>query len=128
MAKKYAFTVIRDVDSFPTLLQENLAKPSLSVIFTGDIDPATGKSWCPDCVAADPILDLFLEDQQDNTVLVCLVKRDGYKGNPNHPYRLHPLIKLQSIPTIIQFKDGKEVGRCVEKECRDEDKLYAMMD
>ena len=88
--------------------------------------------------AADPILDLFLEDQQDNTVLVCLVKRDGYKvstvakfdvqGNPNHPYRLHPLIKLQSIPTIIQFKDGKEVGRCVEKECRDEDKLYAMMD
>ncbi|KAM7457418.1 hypothetical protein BLSTO_01829 [Blastocystis sp. subtype 1] len=120
---RYAFTVIRDVDSFPTLLQENLAKPSLSVIFTGDIDPATGKSW-----AADPILDLFLEDQQDNTVLVCLVKRDGYKGNPNHPYRLHPLIKLQSIPTIIQFKDGKEVGRCVEKECRDEDKLYAMMD
>ena len=89
-------------------------------------------------MAADPILDLFLEDQQDNTVLVCLVKRDGYKvgivtgfdvqGNPNHPYRLHPLIKLQSIPTIIQFKDGKEVGRCVEKECRDEDKLYAMMD
>lgn len=42
---RYAFTVIRDVDSFPTLLQENLAKPSLSVIFTGDIDPATGKSW-----------------------------------------------------------------------------------
>ena len=29
--------------------------------------------------AADPIIDLFLEDQTDNTVLVCLVKREGYK-------------------------------------------------
>lgn len=45
---------------------------------------------CPDCVysvrindliysAADPVIDLFLEDQTDNTVLVCLVKREGYK-------------------------------------------------
>lgn len=42
---RYQFTVIRDVDSFPKILEENLSKPSLSVIFTGDIDPATGKSW-----------------------------------------------------------------------------------
>lgn len=31
------------------------------------------------CSAADPVIDLFLEDQTDNTVLVCLVKREGYK-------------------------------------------------
>lgn len=29
--------------------------------------------------AADPVIDLFLEDQKNNTVLVCLVKREGYK-------------------------------------------------
>lgn len=78
--------------------------------------------------AADPVIDLFLEDQKGNTTLVCLVKREGYKGNQNHPYRLHPLIKLQAIPTLIQFKNGKEVGRCVERECKDEDALYALMD
>lgn len=78
--------------------------------------------------AADPVIDLFLEDQKNNTTLVCLVKREGYKGNPDHPYRQHPLIKLQAIPTLIQFKNGKEVGRCVERECRDEDALYALMD
>lgn len=42
---RYQFTVIRDVETFPAILEENLSKPSLSVIFTGDIDPATGKSW-----------------------------------------------------------------------------------
>lgn len=42
---RYQFTVIRDVETFPAILEENLAKPSLSVIFTGDIDPETGKSW-----------------------------------------------------------------------------------
>lgn len=42
---RYQFTVIRDVESFPKILEENLTKHSLSVIFTGDIDPATGKSW-----------------------------------------------------------------------------------
>lgn len=45
MTFRYSFTVVRDVESFPALLEENLKKPSLSVIFTGDIDPATGKSW-----------------------------------------------------------------------------------
>ena len=42
---RYQFTVIRDVESFPKILEENLTKPSLSVIFTGDLDPSTGKSW-----------------------------------------------------------------------------------
>lgn len=45
VTRRYQFTVIRDVESFPKILEENLSKPSLSVIFTGDIDPATGKSW-----------------------------------------------------------------------------------
>lgn len=42
---RYQFTVIRDTELFPKILEENLSKPSLSVIFTGDIDPETGKSW-----------------------------------------------------------------------------------
>ncbi len=35
--------------------------------------------WICNGRAADPVIDLFLEDQKNNTVLVCLVKREGYK-------------------------------------------------
>jgi hypothetical protein len=28
----------------------------LFVLITGEIVPETGKSWCPDCVVADPVI------------------------------------------------------------------------
>ena len=31
----------------------------LLVLFKGDIDPATGKNWCSDCVKAEPYIEQF---------------------------------------------------------------------
>ena len=50
------------------------------------------------------------------------------QGHPEHPYRTNPLIKLQSIPTVIRYFNGVEKGRVVERDCKNEDMLYDLAD
>ena len=34
---------------------------TIYAIFSGGKDPATGKSWCPDCVTAEPVCVIISE-------------------------------------------------------------------
>ena len=44
------------------------------ILFTGSKDVVTGKSWCPDCVKAEPILEKCLEDLPENSnFITCFV-------------------------------------------------------
>lgn len=89
-------------------------------LFFGSEAPETGESWCPDCVMADPVIRGTLAKITARPVhlVECPVgDRASYKGNADHPYRKHPRVKLQRIPTIIRFEGEREVGRLVESEC-----------
>ena len=94
--------------------------------FTGAHYPRTHQSWCPDCVASDPIVKAeyqrmkasytaFLADpsQFPNGLgedgypvarpyfIHCPVERGSYLNNPAHPYRRHPFVELRSVPTLL---------------------------
>lgn len=89
-------------------------------LFFGSEAPETGESWCPDCVMADPVIRATLSRITARPVhlVECPVgDRAGYKGNAEHPYRQHPRVRLQRIPTIIRLEGPREVGRLVEGEC-----------
>mmetsp|Transcript_9018 Transcript_9018/g.12400 ORF Transcript_9018/g.12400 Transcript_9018/m.12400 type:complete len:142 (+) Transcript_9018:46-471(+) len=93
------------------------SKPVL-VLFSGDIDPQTNQSWCPDCVQADETLPQYLKDIPSYTLLKCWISRSEYKGNPKHPYRVHPKINLKAIPTLIRYSaNGNPREVLVEEEC-----------
>ena len=89
------------------------------LLFFGAEDPATGESWCPDCVTADPVLRRTIaKTRPDLTVYECPVgQRSDWKNRPEHPYRLHPLAKVARIPTLIRVKAGVEISRLVEADC-----------
>ncbi len=54
---------------------------------TGAKNEATGKSWCPDCVAAEPIIsDKF--GSLNVTLIECPVVREEYR-QPTYLYRVH---------------------------------------
>jgi thiol-disulfide isomerase/thioredoxin len=95
------------------------AKGSALFVFFGSEDPATGASWCPDCVTADPVLRRACSElRPDLTLHECPVgERSAWKNQPAHPYRLDPDIRLARIPTLIRFDDGCERGRLVEGDC-----------
>jgi len=89
-------------------------KPLL-LLFTGSRD-ASGKSWCPDCNVADPIIHKFL-DPVPSTMLRCFVNRGP---EARAPYRNHPKVKLGPVPTLIHWGAQGPKEKLLEGECADE--------
>jgi hypothetical protein len=80
------------------------------------------KCRCPDCNDAGPVLDAALEEAAKTkpvTLLECHLVRSEYSGNPNHPYRKHPSIKLQRIPTLVKWGHKAKTGELIEGACKD---------
>jgi len=76
------------------------ARP-LMVLFTGEVAAATGKSWCPDCTAADPVIeDVF--GNEDLVLLTCPVVREEYR-DPSYKYRTLADVKLKCVPTLMRW-------------------------
>jgi thioredoxin 1 len=60
--------------------------------------------WCGPCNQMAPVVEAFAEDQPDVAVFKVDVDQ-----NPN----LSKTYKIQSIPTIILFENGKEKERLI---------------
>lgn len=116
-------------DSDQALDQVRRGRGEALFLFFGSEDPATGASWCPDCVTADPVLRMACVRQRPQAPLFeCPVGvRSEWKNVPDHPYRVHPAFRLARIPTLIRFVDGCEVGRLVEADCAKPDAVAAFL-
>jgi hypothetical protein len=108
-----------EVESVLTSLQRDRGDALL--LFFGSEDPETGASWCPDCVTADPVLRAAcVRLRPELTLHECPVgARSAWKNVADHPYRLHPALRIARIPTLLRFAAGCERGRLVEADCRD---------
>lgn len=94
--------------------------PGVAVLYiTGSVTPFTNnESWCPDCVAVKQLVResferILAKHTADLTAFVELpVERTAYLGNPQHPYRLHPVLQLTSVPTVLVLttKPGAKAG------------------
>jgi hypothetical protein len=69
--------------------------------------------------SADPILRRACSTLRPDLVLYeCPVGlRSDWKNQPQHPFRLHPTIRLARIPTLLFLEQGMERGRLVEADC-----------
>ncbi|KAI7817441.1 hypothetical protein BC939DRAFT_329922 [Gamsiella multidivaricata] len=90
------------------------------IYFYASIDPATGKSWCPDCVTAGPIVEERFS-KLDNVVFVDtpVGDRPTWK-DPNHPLRHDKVIKITAVPTLVHWNTKSQL---VETDCEDLTKL-----
>lgn len=121
-------TRLPDPAAFDTFVPEP-EDALLFYVFFGSEVPETGESWCPDCVMADPVIRATLSRITARPVhlVECPVgDRASYKGRADHPYRVHPHIRLQRIPTVVRVERGREVGRLVEGECLDPQNLLRL--
>ncbi|KAI9593153.1 hypothetical protein BDF19DRAFT_448749 [Syncephalis fuscata] len=102
---------------------------STFVLFFGTEDPATGLSWCPDCVDADPKIREAIHALPEALLILCPVgDRSKWKNRPEHPYRANPLIALSAIPTLFHWQPTTGFGqRLVEEECMNNAKLASFL-
>ncbi|PAF51608.1 thioredoxin family protein [Helicobacter sp. 13S00477-4] len=66
-----------------------------------------GADWCPDCRRIDPIMENLAKEYEGKVKI--------YKINIDEEEDLKDELGVRRIPTLIFYKDGKEVGeRLVE--------------
>jgi len=99
----------------------------LYVLVIGEREAKTGQSWCGDCREAEPVIAKVLSTLKKLTVIECSVDRASYKGNPNHPYRLHPKLKLRSVPTLYRWVNSNPLKVTVENDLKDEKLIRSML-
>jgi len=83
------------------------------VLLCGSKD-ASGNSWCPDCVTADPIVhESAREKLKDGLLLCCQVGPREFWKDAKNPFRTDPKLKVTAVPTLIAWDKG---NRLVEEQ------------
>ena len=92
--------------------------------FYGNEDPATKKSWCPDCVIAEPVIrdGLKLVPADAEVLHVAVGERAVWK-DPENVYRKE--LRVKCIPTVVKFVDGEETARLEDLDCAAPDTVNA---
>ncbi|XP_071533946.1 thioredoxin domain-containing protein 17-like [Panulirus ornatus] len=99
---------VEQVDSF-----KSSGKP-IFVLFSGSKD-AQGKSWCPDCVTAEPVVKGALDKAPGDAVFIYVgVGGRNFWKDPKCVFRTDPRTKLRSVPTLMKFGSPQ---RLEEEQC-----------
>ncbi|XP_069136533.1 thioredoxin domain-containing protein 17-like [Argopecten irradians] len=97
---------------------EEYKDKQIFVLFSGSVD-AEGKNWCPDCVAADPVITKNVSNIPDEAVFIhCGVGGRDYWKDKNNDFRTSPKLKLKSVPTLMNLAQPN--NRLEEGQCADE--------
>jgi len=104
MGKRFIRILCESTTLFETRVAEAKATAGampLIVLFTGEINAASGKSWCPDCTAADPVIEDVFGDEEV-VLLTCPVVREEFRDQ-NYAYRTRQDVKLKCVPTLMRW-------------------------
>ncbi|XP_034252184.1 thioredoxin domain-containing protein 17-like [Thrips palmi] len=83
---------------------------------------SSGKSWCPDCVKAEPVVEKVMKTSApgDAHFLHVSVGEKAEWRDPGCPFRTDSRLKLTCIPTLMQWGTSRKL---LEEDCADEKKV-----
>lgn len=125
-AKMPAAVVDTQVHDFDTALKTaELQGPGiLLLLFLGDRISSVGKSWCPDCVRAEPVIYKVVNEAEKPITLVRVYVGDRTTWRtPDHALRTDKRFKLTGVPTLVRWENGSIVGRLEDHEAHLEEKV-----
>ncbi|KRX78870.1 Arginyl-tRNA--protein transferase 1 [Trichinella sp. T6] len=96
---------IKDLKGYQSLSAEidRLKGKVVFLLFTGSKDNF-GKSWCPDCVKADKIIEKYAEKLDADSVLIrCDVGDRSTWKNPENEFRTDKTFHITAIPTLMKL-------------------------
>ncbi|EGF81728.1 hypothetical protein BATDEDRAFT_86770 [Batrachochytrium dendrobatidis JAM81] len=117
---------IENEADFDSTIKATVAEASgrVFVLLFGTEAPATGQSWCSDCVIADPLIRKSIAKISDAVLIEAPAGSRGaeYRSSKYHD---HPDIKLMAVPTLIEWGKQGPLKRLVEEDCARQDLLDA---
>ncbi|CAG0881337.1 unnamed protein product [Cyprideis torosa] len=116
--------VARGYAAFKELIEKHGSKANLFLFFSGG-KTEQGKSWCPDCNVAEPVVNKVLDECSSELpegavfIYVDVGDRSVWK-DPQCQFRTDPDLKLRGVPTLIRWKSPHKL---VEGQCCKEDMI-----
>lgn len=113
--------VTKGFQSFMDAVQSPEVKnKNIICFFSGDKDES-GKSWCPDCVVAEPVVRECLKSVDDDEIVFvyCAVGARDYWKDRNNDFRTHTSLKLTGVPTLLKWGSPSQKlveGQLLKKE------------
>ncbi|XP_077995571.1 thioredoxin domain-containing protein 17-like [Glandiceps talaboti] len=100
---------VEGLDAYLEKVEEYKNKPCVYAYFSGS-KGEDGKSWCPDCVAAEPVVEKHLPEAPEDAVFIyCSVGGRAFWKDPNNRFRTHPELQLKGVPTLLQVNTPKRL-------------------
>ena len=94
------------------------------LLFCGNI--VDGKSWCPDCVVAKPVIEANVKYlTKDDTLITVYVGERAEWKNKDNVFRTDDRFKVTGVPTLLQFGT---VQRLVEPQCANNNLVQMMFE
>ena len=122
---------LKIVDAIVSDFEDKLKSEGSKVkflLFLADKDPSTSRSWCPDCVVAEPVIYEKLGATSDEVILLRAYVGDRPTWrNPSHPWRVDPRFKLRGVPTLIRWENDAIIGRLEDHEAHIGEKIDALL-
>ncbi|KAK1331531.1 hypothetical protein QTO34_009488 [Cnephaeus nilssonii] len=107
----YEEVSVSGFEDFSRAVEQHKGK-TIFAYFTGSKD-AEGKSWCPDCVQAEPVVREGLKHICEECVFIyCQVGEKPYWKDPNNDFRTN--LKITAVPTLLKYGTPQKL---VESEC-----------
>ncbi|XP_006756359.1 PREDICTED: thioredoxin domain-containing protein 17 isoform X1 [Myotis davidii] len=107
----YEEVSVSGFEDFTRAVEQHKGK-TIFAYFTGSKD-AEGKSWCPDCVLAEPVVREGLKHISEACVFIyCQVGEKPYWKDPNNDFRTN--LKITAVPTLLKYGTPQKL---VESEC-----------
>ena len=88
-------------DSLASAIEKAGSKP-LVLMFTGAIITETGRSWCPDCTAAAPVIKAECNKVEGSVLLEIPITREDFR-NQDLMYRTRSDLAIKCVPTTMRW-------------------------
>merc|ERR1711893_393219 len=86
-----------------TLADNKSDSNTVFVLFSGSLG-ADGRSWCPDCVTADPVINECLKNADDDAIFIhCGVGDRSYWKDQSNAFRTDAELRVKCVPTLIRL-------------------------
>ncbi|CAL7947238.1 unnamed protein product [Xylocopa violacea] len=100
---------VEGYENFFKFMENFKPNESVYVLYSGKKLP-NGKSWCPDCVEAEPFIEKGFKTAPESTHLVEVEVGDRpYWKDLNCPFRINPATKLKLLPTLARWGTQKRL-------------------
>ena len=114
---------------FGSIVKDYLKEKKDFIVYLYGNHDNQGRSWCPDCVVAEPFVEEALEkinelESQKEIYFINI----GVSISERDIYRNDKIIKMRRIPTLIYFSQGNEMGRLVEGDMASQENIDAFID